>query len=85
MARGTMDLRFRLLKESNRSKFDSYSVRNGVLIISHITFRDNCVFENSWPLCPSQKSWEQRKRYCDCLALTVLTRLGPLAEPTFCI
>ena len=29
-----------LLKESNKRKFDSYSVRNGVLIISHITFRD---------------------------------------------
>ena len=55
-----MDLRLRLLKESNRSKFDSYSVRNSVLIISHITFRDfrrhifsdnlsrnSCIFENS--------------------------------------
>ena len=55
-----MDLRFRLLKESNRSKFDSYSVSNSVLIISHITFRDcrvhifsdnlsrnNCINENS--------------------------------------
>ena len=29
-----------LLKERNKRKFDSYSVRNGVLIISHITFRD---------------------------------------------
>ena len=27
-------------KESNKSRFDSYSVRNSVLIISHITFRD---------------------------------------------
>ena len=31
----------RLLKESNKSKFDSYSAaRNSVLIISHNTFRD---------------------------------------------
>ena len=28
-----------VLKESNESRFDSYSVRNTVLIISHITFR----------------------------------------------
>ena len=30
----------RALKESKQSRFDSYSVRNSVLIISHITFRD---------------------------------------------
>ena len=35
-----MDLCLRGLKESNKSRFDSYSVRNSVLIISHITFRD---------------------------------------------
>ena len=35
-----MDLRLRVLKESNKSKFDSYSVRNSVLIISNNTFRD---------------------------------------------
>ena len=29
----------RVLKESNNRRFDSYSVRNNVLIISHITFR----------------------------------------------
>ena len=29
-----------MLKESNKSRFDSYSVRNSVLNISHITFRD---------------------------------------------
>ena len=28
----------RVLKESNNRRFDSYSVRNNVLIISHITF-----------------------------------------------
>ena len=35
-----MDVCLRVLKESNKSRFDSYSVRNSVLIISHITFRD---------------------------------------------
>ena len=30
----------RVLKESNKSRFDSYSVRNSVLNISPITFRD---------------------------------------------
>ena len=34
------DLCSRLLKESNKSRSDSYSVSNGVLIISPITFRD---------------------------------------------
>ena len=34
-----MDISFRELKESNKNRFDSYSVRNSVLIISHITFR----------------------------------------------
>ena len=29
-----------VLKESIKSRFDSYSVRNSLLIISHITFRD---------------------------------------------
>ena len=35
-----MDERLRVLTESVKSRFDSYSVRNSVLIISHITFRD---------------------------------------------
>ena len=34
-----MDICLRELKESNKSRFDSYSVRNSVLIISNITFR----------------------------------------------
>ena len=29
-----------VLKESNKSRFDRYSVRNSILIISYITFRD---------------------------------------------
>ena len=35
-----MDMCLRVLKESNKSRLDSYSVRNSVLNISHITFRD---------------------------------------------
>ena len=35
-----VEICLRVLKESNKSRFDSYSVRNSVLIISHITFRD---------------------------------------------
>ena len=33
----------KLLKESIKSRFDSYIVRNSVFIISHITFRDCSV------------------------------------------
>ena len=43
MTREAMDLCLKVLKESNKTKFDSYSVKNNVLIISHITFRDCCV------------------------------------------
>ena len=35
-----MGVCLRVLMESNKSRFDGYSVRNSVLIISHITFRD---------------------------------------------
>ena len=42
-----MDICLRMLKESNKSRFDSYSVRNSVLIISHITFRDYRVHISS--------------------------------------
>ena len=50
-----MDICLQVLKESNKSRFDSYSVRNSVLIISHITFRD-CrvhIFSDnlSWNSC----------------------------------
>ena len=40
MAREATDICLWVLKESNKSRFDSYQVRNSVLIISHITFRD---------------------------------------------
>ena len=35
-----MDICLQVLKESNKSRFDGYCVRNSVLIISHVTFRD---------------------------------------------
>ena len=34
-----MDVCLRELKQSNKSRFESYSVRKNVLIISHNTFR----------------------------------------------
>ena len=41
MAREAMDIGLRVLKESNKlSRFYSYNVKNSVLIVSHITFRD---------------------------------------------
>ena len=40
MVREAMDVCYRVLKESNKSRFDSYSVRKSVLIISHIAFQD---------------------------------------------
>ena len=42
-----MDICLRVLKESNKSRFDSYSVRNSELIVSHITFRDYRVLNFS--------------------------------------
>ena len=35
-----IDVCLRVLKESDKSSFDSYSVKNSELIVSHITFRD---------------------------------------------
>ena len=43
MALEDMEVSLRVLKESNERSFDSYSVWNSVLIISHITFRDRRV------------------------------------------
>ena len=43
VAQEAVDICLRVLKESNKSRFDSYSVRNSVSIISHVTFRDCCV------------------------------------------
>ena len=44
MAGEAMDICLRVLEESNKSRFDSYSVRNSLLRISHITFRDCRVY-----------------------------------------
>ena len=35
-----MDICLPVLKESNKSRFDSNSVKSSVLNISHVTFRD---------------------------------------------
>ena len=43
MALAAMDACLWVWKESNKSRFDGYCVRNSVLIISHVTFRDCCV------------------------------------------
>ena len=64
MAREAMGVCLRVLKESNKSRFDSYSVRKSVLIISHITFRNcrvhsfsdnlsrnSCIHRSPWNNC----------------------------------
>ena len=61
VAREATDVCLRVLKESSKSRFDSSSVRNSVLIISHNTFRDclvhifsdnlsrsSCIQSSSW-------------------------------------
>ena len=40
MAQEAIDVYLRMLRESNKSRFYSYSVRNSVSIISHVTFWD---------------------------------------------
>ena len=40
MAQEAIDVCLPVLNESNKSRFDSYSVRKSALIMSHITFRD---------------------------------------------
>ena len=42
MTREATEVCLRVLKESNKSRFDSHIVRNSVLIISHITFPRDC-------------------------------------------
>ena len=53
MAREAIDICLQVVKESNKSRFDSYKVRNSVLRISHITFRDCCVHISSDNLSPN--------------------------------
>ena len=57
MAREAMDVCLRVLKESNKSKFESYSVINSVSNISHI-FRDCRVY--IFPDTPSRKKLYKR-------------------------
>ena len=57
MAREAMDVCFLVLKESNKSRFDSYSIRNSVLIISHITFLDCRVHSFSDNLSRNSCIW----------------------------
>ena len=59
-----MDVCLRVLKESNKSRFESYSVRNCELIVSHITFRvcRVLIFSDNLPRngCISHgRSWAQ--------------------------
>ena len=62
-----MDVCLRVLKQSNKSRFDSYSVRNSVLIISQITFWDcrvqissDNLSRNSCIRIPDSFSWPIR-------------------------
>ena len=57
IAREARDVCQQVLKESNKSRFDGYSIRNSVLIISHITFRDCHV--HSFPT----KRFSYREKY----------------------
>ena len=65
-----------LLKESNKSRFDSYSVRNSESIVSHITFRD-CrvhIFSGNLPRnsCILQpKELEMISRYLEVIPVSV--------------
>ena len=59
MAREAMDVCLRVLKESNKSRFDSYSVRKSALIISHITFRDCRVHSSSDNLSRNSCMWTE--------------------------
>ena len=60
MAREAMDICLCVLKEINKSRFDSYSVRNSVLQISHITFRDCRVHMFSDNLSRNSCMWPKR-------------------------
>ena len=53
IAREAMDVCLRVLKESNKSRFDCYSFRKSALIISHITFRDCRAHSFSENLSPN--------------------------------
>ena len=66
-----MGICLRVLKESNKSRFDSYKVRKSTLIVSHVTFRDfrlhifsdnlsrnSCIENTSWKV----RGWENSRQ-----------------------
>ena len=62
MAGEAVDICLRVLKESNKSRFDSYSVRNSVLNIYHITFWD-CrvhIFSDNLSRNSCKPEWTRR-------------------------
>ena len=61
IAREDKDVCLRVLKESNKSRFDSYSVRKSALIISHITFWDCHVHSFSDNLPRNSCIWLRKK------------------------
>ena len=69
MTREAMELCFQVLKESSKSRFDSYSVKNSVLIISHITFRD-CRVHSFSDILSSSLNFFTTDRYRDVIHRT---------------
>ena len=69
-----MDICLQVLKESHNNRFDSYSVRNSELIVSHITFRNCRVhnFSNNLPRnsCISSCSCTYNTKYNRKIAIT---------------
>ena len=61
MAQEAVGVCLRVLEESNKRRFDSYSVRNSVLIIFLITFRDCRVHIFADNLSRNSCIWTQGK------------------------
>ena len=86
MAREAIDVCLPVLNESNKSRFDSYSVRKSALIMSHITFRDCRVhsFSDNLP----RNSCLQGvfpKRDLDTPTLQKITFCPKFCEVTICL
>ena len=85
-SRKAMDVCFQMLKESNKSdksRFDSYSVRNSVLSISHTTFRDCQVHIFSNNLSRTAVNGTQSKYDCCDSSSTCHTNQISWQFPTF--
>ena len=67
MAWEAIDICLRVVKENNKSRFDSYKVRNSVLIISHITFQDCRVHISSDKLS---------RNSCICFSFVIVLNLS---------